>query len=103
VNILNKNIKIKLNFYIKMSYTLQNILDYTEDEINTYLKNVGDTNSYSLNEKRYMVVYYLLNNNYLKNDKYTEDPNFSEYLKTSSTWQEFEKQYLENKLKYKFG
>jgi ankyrin repeat protein len=80
-----------------MSYTLQNIFDYTEDEMDTFLKNVGNNNSYSLNEKRYMVVYYLMVNNYLKNDKYTEDPKFSEYLKTSSTWKEFEKQYLDNK------
>jgi ankyrin repeat protein len=82
-----------------MNYTTRSIFDYTEDEMNKFLENVGDTNSYPLNEKRYMVVYYLMVNNLFSNDKYTLHPKFSEYLLDSSTWEEFKKIYLMDKLK----
>jgi hypothetical protein len=83
-----------------MSYTLRNIFDYTENEIDTFLSNfVNNKNTYPLNVKRDMMFYYLIKNNYLQEDKYTKDPKYEEYILDSSTWEEFEKKYLENKFK----
>jgi len=47
-------------YHIKMSISLENIFKYSEDELNNYIKLSDDNNIYpTIEEKRYMVVYYL--------------------------------------------
>lgn len=81
-----------------MSYTLEIIFQYLEDELNTYLRNQrDDPNKYpSLKEKRYMTVYYLSENGDLKQDTYTQDPKFSEYLLKSQTWDDFKNIFMKS-------
>jgi len=75
-----------------MIITIKNIFEYSEDDFDSFLKNLSiDINSYTLIEKRYLVVYYLYEENYLDNTEFGKYgiEKVSNSLKISNNYGEF--------------
>lgn len=70
--------------------TLERIFNASDDYLTNYLKEIDPkVNIYNLNQKRYMVAYYLNTSKQLVRDEYTSDPRFSDALIKANTYQEF--------------
>ena len=82
-----------------MEYTIRDIYKYSEQDINNYLiLNQVDINIYNLNHKRYLVVYYLYNEDHLSQkeiEKYGNIEKVTSVLANSNTFEDFIKNTTE--------
>jgi hypothetical protein len=62
-----------------MLYTLDNIFEYTEDELDNFLLS-SNLDGNNLAEKRYLMIYYLHENNLFEDTDIIYQPNFLEIL-----------------------
>ena len=73
-------------------YSIENIFKYSEDDINTFLASQQtEYTLYNIREKRYLVVYFLYENNYLNLKEINQygPEKIGESLKNSNTYLEF--------------
>lgn len=71
------------------TYTIEDVFKYPEDELNTFLNSQKIKYSlYNIKEKRYLVVHFLYENNYINLEEYDLEK-MSESLKKSNTYLEF--------------
>jgi DNA polymerase/3'-5' exonuclease PolX len=71
-----------------MSYSIDYIFEYTEKEIDNFLQTRWENiSSYTLNEKRYLLTYFLDKEKYL-NDELINNPKFQEAMIQSNTIEE---------------
>jgi hypothetical protein len=74
-------------------YSLEIIFDYSDSELDNFIKQFTTTQYENIYDKRYMTIYYLNENNLLDDEIITlltnNNEKFIETLKTSNTAQEF--------------
>ena len=84
-----------------MSISLENIFRYSEDDLNNYIKLSDDNNIYpTIEEKRYMVVYYLNKEGRLspQDIEIIRNPSFQNIIINSLSYGEFLQKMDDNNL-----
>lgn len=79
-----------------MSVSVEQVFSSSEDYLTEYLKQIDQKVYKNINEKRYMVIYYLILGGKIIKDAFIDNPKFGEALLNTNSYVEFKK-YLSNK------